>query len=162
MGPNGRRRTPRRRRIDPMSGTGLQLADAGTPASIVAMSVKSVKLETDYEVGDAPVRISILIGDGQFGTSVMWVGEHIFGPGDIEDVVLGTGPDLIGETLVIKSNVTDINDQTNHTSVTYDLDGGMAAARHVVEAIVDEEGDSVIYRTRIRFVETKAQTAGDA
>jgi hypothetical protein len=143
-----------------MSGTGLQWADAGSPARIDAMSVKSVKLETDYEVGDVSVRISILIGDGQFGTSVMWVGERIFGPGDIEDVVLGTGPDLIGETLVIKSIVTDINDQTNHTSFTYDLDGGPAPARHVVEAIVDEEGDSVIYRTRIRFVEPKPQPAG--
>lgn len=124
------------------------------------MSVKSVKLETDYEVGDDPVRISILIGDGQFGTSVMWIGERIFGPGDIANVVLGDGADLTGETLVIKSIVTDINDQTNHTSVTYDLDGGPVAANHVVEAVVDQEGDSVIYRTRIRFTSAQDQAAG--
>jgi hypothetical protein len=115
------------------------------------MSVKSVRFETEYRVANADVRISIRIGDGQFGTSFMTLADRTFGPGDIEDVMLGPGPELTGLELLVKSIVTDVNDMTNRTSISYELAGGEAPASHVLVASVDEDGGSVVYRTRIRF-----------
>jgi hypothetical protein len=115
------------------------------------MSVKSVRFETDYRVADDDVRISIRIGDGQFGTSFLVLGDRTFGPGDIEDVTLGAGPELAGLELKAKSIVTDVNDITNRTSISYEIAGGEAPASHVLVASVDEDGGSVVYRTRIRF-----------
>jgi hypothetical protein len=116
------------------------------------MSVKSVRFETEYRVADGDVHVTVRIGDGQFGTSVMMLADQTFGPGDVNDVVLGAGPDLSGLELRVKSIVTDINDMTNRTSIAYDLTGGEAPATHVLVATVDEEGGSVVYRTRIRFL----------
>ncbi|MGH7503452.1 MAG: hypothetical protein ACREL7_17135 [Longimicrobiales bacterium] len=116
------------------------------------MSVKSVRFETEYHVADGDVRITIRIGEGQFGTSVMTLEDRVFGPGDVNDVLLGPGSQLGGLVLQVKSIVTDINDMTDRTSIAYELEGGHVPATHVLVASVDEEGGSVIYRSRIRFL----------
>jgi hypothetical protein len=52
----------------------------------------------------------------------------------------------------VKTVVTDVNDKTNRTSVTYGLEGGPRPAEFSLEGTVAEEGDSIIYRVTFDFV----------
>ena len=52
----------------------------------------------------------------------------------------------------MKTVVTDVNDKTNRTSVTYELKGGVQPAEFSLEGTVAEEGDSIIYRASFDFV----------
>jgi hypothetical protein len=110
----------------------------------------AVSLNTTYHVDDGVVTLTIVIGDGQLGSSRVSLDDTIIGQGDaIENLRLGEGSGLDGKTLAVKSVVTDVNDQTNHTSITYSLRGGAAPADYELDATVAEEGDSVIYRATI-------------
>lgn len=111
----------------------------------------SVKLDTTYEVGEGAVRLTITIGNAQFGSSLVRLGEEELGLGAIENLTLGDGPELAGQTLFVKSVVTDISDKTNRTSIRYVLTGGLAERVFDLSATVPEEGASIIYRATIRF-----------
>jgi len=113
----------------------------------------ALSLETDYHVGSKDVTISIVIGDAQLGASVLKIDSKEIKRGDkIQNFNVGNGPKLKGKTLSIKTVVTDVNDKTNHTSVTYKLKGGAKDNDFYLDATVDNEGDSVIYRAKFNFV----------
>ena len=82
----------------------------------------------------------------------MRFGSKVFPPGEVADVVLGRGEELHGTRLMIKSVVTDTNDKTNNTSLTYLLNGGIAPLQSVVSATVEAEGDSVVYRVTLDLI----------
>jgi hypothetical protein len=110
-------------------------------------------MKTDYHVGNGKITISIAVGDGQMGTSAVWLGHTKVVQGvDIENFGIGGGEQLRGQTLVIKTVVTDTNDQTNHTCVTYTLSGGVKDSQIFLEATVDDNGDSVLYRAAINLL----------
>lgn len=111
----------------------------------------SVKLDTTYQVGEGAVHLDVIIGNAQFGSSLVRLGEEELGLGAIENLKLGNGPDLAGQTLFIKSVVTDISDKTNLTSIRYILKGGPAERVFDLSATVPEEGASIIYRATIQF-----------
>ena len=69
----------------------------------------------------------------------MFEQEHDF------DQVLGNGIELVGKSVTVFSVVTDTNDQTNRTSVTYRLSGGPTPLEHTMSLAVDNERDSVDY-----------------
>lgn len=112
----------------------------------------SVKFERDYLVSDGAVFLSVSIGDKQIGTSVVTLSGAILRMGDIKDLKIGEGPALDGKVCSVKTVVTDVNDSTNMTSVTYHLVGGKKDEQFVLESEVKKDGDSIIYRTKITFV----------
>src|SRR5437879_2658511 len=103
-------------------------------------------LVEDYAVAAGRVTLSVLVGDGQMGTSVVRLDQEQLAIGDITDLAIGRGPDIAGKQLFVKTVVTDVNDKTNHTSVRYELKGGKADKNFDLAESVDQEGGSIIYR----------------
>lgn len=103
----------------------------------------TISVQTDQDIS-----LSIIIGDAQIGGSYVQLGDTKKGEGQISALSLGTGAEVTGKTLEMKSVVTDVNDSTNHTSITYRI----AAQELTQTATVDQQGDSVIYRATIRFI----------
>ena len=109
-------------------------------------------ISESYKTAHGPVKLSIVIGDAQLGTSVIKLGlqELTRGP-DITGFEIGQGPKLAGLVLSIKSVVTDVNDKTQHTSITYLLTGGEKPVSLQLSEAVKESGDSIIYRATVEF-----------
>lgn len=107
--------------------------------------------KTTYVVAKDDVFLSVVIGEQQLGTSVVKLDGKVLKEGAVKKLKIGSGPKLVGSTLTIKSVVTDINDQTNRTSVTLTLEGGVVDAVHTLSVEVDDNGDSAIYRTEVEF-----------
>ena len=114
--------------------------------------MKVVNLITDYEVGAKLVKLSVVIGEAQIGSSVVKLGAKKLGEGDIAGLPVGSGDDIKGRPLFVKSVVTDVNDNTNRTSITYKLDGGKRNQQFVSSGSVEEDGDSIIYRAKFNLV----------
>lgn len=106
----------------------------------------AVKLQTDYEVDTGDVTLTIIIGDGQIGTSLVRLDGKELAIGDVTELKLGKGSSLAGKELFIKTVVADVNDKTNNTSVSYQLKGGVSDREFHLDGSVNEEGGSVIYR----------------
>jgi hypothetical protein len=114
--------------------------------------MKSVTLIADYQVDDKAVQLSVVVGDAQVGASVVKLGKKLLATGDIDKLPIGNGSQLRGKPLFVKSTVTDVNDSTNQTSLTYRFRCGAQQREFVSSATVDEDGDSVIYRAKFNFV----------
>jgi hypothetical protein len=110
-------------------------------------------IQTDYHVADKEVKISVVIGEAQIGSSLVMLDEKEKAKGEkIVDCSLGNGPDLKGKTLLVKTTVNDVSDKTNLTSVTYQLKGGKEDANYLLDATVANEGDSMLYRATFKMV----------
>ena len=120
--------------------------------------VGEVNLEFAYAVADAPVFLTVVIGDGQIGGSAVKLGDTLIGkPGAIKNRRIGNGPDLLERELSIKTLVSDINDLTNWTSVTYKLTGGPPQTPVTARFRVANNGDGVLYRTTFRFEDARIE-----
>ena len=116
------------------------------------MKYKEFKTQYELTEGGLP-ELSIIYGDAQIGASVVHLDDLLQGKGNIGNLVLQCSDyNHKGKKLIIKSIVTDINDSTSHTSVKYILRKGSDVREYVVQEIVDNDGDSIIYRTEIEFV----------
>jgi len=91
------------------------------------MPRKAVAYEQDYTVENTPVRLTVLVGDRQYGSSMVFVDDELIANGDIDEIPLGSGGDLEGKTAVVYTVVTDIRDRKNEISVTWILKGGRKA-----------------------------------
>ena len=115
--------------------------------------MKVVDLKSEYKAdNDNKINISIIIGDAQIGSSIIYLENQEIGKGDIHNLEIGIGSQLIGKKLIIKSVVTDVNDMSNYTSITYMISGGLFDQTFTSKAVVDENGDSVIYRAIFSFI----------
>ena len=104
------------------------------------------ELRKTYAVSQGPLKLTIIIGDAQLGSSRVVLGDKELARGEIKDLPIGDGSVIAGKTLFIKSVVTDVNDKTNHTSITYVLRGGKEDKEYVLSEDVGKEGGSMIYR----------------
>lgn len=113
----------------------------------------AVELEASYAVRPkGVVKLTVVIGDAQLGTSLVRLGNaRAMVVGQVKNQGIGAAAKLIGRKLFVKSVVTDVNDKTNHTSITYKLSGGVAPASFGLSATVEEEGDSIVYRATFIF-----------
>jgi hypothetical protein len=114
--------------------------------------MKVINLVADYEVAAGEVTLSVIVGDAQIGSSIVKVGSREIARGVIVDAPIGAGAAISGQPLFVKSVVTDVNDSTNHTSVTYVLRGGRKDQQFQSAGTVDENGDSIIYRAKFNLV----------
>ena len=114
--------------------------------------MKQVVVIEDYEVATRIVRLGVIIGDAQIGASIVKLESAEIAKGEIDNVPVGKGPAIEGKRLFIKTVVTDVNDATNSTSVTYRLTGGTGDWDYTVTENVDQNGDSIVYRAKFTFV----------
>lgn len=85
------------------------------------MKVKKVKKGPfTIEVNEQdPIVLSVTIGNAQIGGNVVRVGSTQIAKGAIQNLVLGTGADLIGKELTVISNVLDVNPSSNKIAITH-------------------------------------------
>ena len=114
--------------------------------------MKTVNLETDYEVAETDVILTVVVGDAQIGASVVKLNTKTLGMGEIAKLLVGSGPKVRRKNLYIKTAVTDVNDSTDHTSLTYRLGGGKNDREFISSATVDQDGDSIVYRAKFHLV----------
>jgi hypothetical protein len=103
-------------------------------------------------VAEGAVSLTVSIGDAQIGGSVVRIGSDIKGTNQIQDLTLGTGPELKGQSVKIKTTVTDINDSSNKTSVTYEFSGGLHPLNTEVISEVANDGDSMVFNAKFDMV----------
>jgi hypothetical protein len=65
------------------------------------------------------IRLTILVGNGQIGSSFVFFKGKLLAKGSIEGLELGASASLSGQKLHIETIVTDINPSTDNTVVTY-------------------------------------------
>jgi hypothetical protein len=97
------------------------------------MPRKSVIHEDDYAVAGGVVRLSVVVGEKQFGTSMVFLDDEAIANGVIKNLEIGSGPDLAGSTVEIYTMVTDISSATDEMEVSWTLTGGkkkLAAGEH--------------------------------
>lgn len=88
------------------------------------MPQKAIAYEQEYAVGKAQVRLTVVVGDRQYGSSMVFLDDDLLANGDIEGLPIGAGPDLEGRTAAVYTVVTDIRDRKSEMSVTWILTGG--------------------------------------
>jgi len=108
-----------------------------------------VKTDATYQVAAGDVLLSLSIGEGQFGTSDVFVGgtKVIRTSGPIGSLRVGSGPAIKGKKLLVRSVVTDVSTMTNKMSVSYRLTGGKAQKAVVAKGGVTAQGASLTFET---------------
>lgn len=89
------------------------------------MARKPVLHEQDYEVSEGAVRLTVVVGERQFGSSIVFLDDDVVANGDIDSVVVGDGDKLEGRTISIYTLVTDIRRDADEMAVTWILAGGV-------------------------------------
>lgn len=108
-----------------------------------------------YDVGGSvAVTLEIVIGDGQAGgTSVIWRANVIDIPPNAQPfTVSADGAPLRTEILNCTTLVRDINPNTNRTSVTYVLRGGVRDREYPYATEVPQQGDFAQYVVDFVFI----------
>lgn len=110
---------------------------------------EKVKTADTYEIGTEDVFLSLNIGEGQFGTSDVFVEDTsiLRASGSIGRLRLGAGIRLTGKDVLIRSVVTDVSTLTNKMSVTYLLSGGKKDKKIAVKSSVSKPGASLVFET---------------
>jgi hypothetical protein len=108
-----------------------------------------------YLVRDGqPLTLEITIGDDQAGgTSIIWRGDIIDIPPNPQPFLLTTdGGTARTETLHCTTRVRDVNPDTNHTSVTYTLRGGLIDENFAFDVIVPNDHAFATYIVDFIFI----------
>ncbi|MEO8193086.1 MAG: hypothetical protein ABI681_04490 [Gemmatimonadales bacterium] len=92
------------------------------------MPRKAIAHEQDYMVRDGVVTLTVVVGERQFGSSMVFLDDEILANGEIRNLPLGSGHRLAGKTATIYTVVTDIQAVTDEMSVTWNLTGGARPA----------------------------------
>jgi hypothetical protein len=111
------------------------------------MAKSDVQLDESYRVGARDVFLSVTIGEGQFGTSDVFLEKVriVRASGPIGSLRIGGGPEIAGKTLLVRSVVNDVSSRTNRMSVTYVLRGGRAEQKFTAKGNVAKEGKLLIF-----------------
>lgn len=114
--------------------------------------MKRIILNTNYDVvAENNVTLTIVFGDEQMGVSAVILNGQELARGDISDLLIGTGDKINNLKLKIKSVVTDINDSTDNTSITYIFKGGKADREFGLTGISEGNGSIVAYISEFLF-----------
>src|SRR4051812_7078226 len=101
-----------------------------------------VRHAEDYIVKNLSLNLKVVIGQGQKGRSVVLLdGKEIDRGAAIDQTI--NEPNLSGKILKILTVVSDTNSNTNLTSVSYSLSGGVIERAFNQELEVKNEGDVV-------------------
>jgi hypothetical protein len=91
---------------------------------------------------NSQVTLTVEVGDFQAGgTSYSWKGRTVIGnPNFTDHPVNGPGEPIGGTTMHCLTKVTDMRPETNQTSVTYTLEGGVQKQSYPYGIEVVEDG----------------------
>ena len=109
------------------------------------------RLNRRYQIGTGEVTLRIVVGEGQFGNSLVEIDDVEVASGAVAMVRLGAGGDLVGKVARVVTTVTDVQRSTNRTSMRYVLSGGPEEETFEETADVETDGGSVQYVVRFRF-----------
>lgn len=115
------------------------------------MPRKPVLHEDDYQTVSGPVRLKVVVGERQFGTSMVFLGDKVVANGDIDGLKLGDGDELRGSDLVVYTLVTDVRDNTDDVSVTWILTGGEHRLTSTETGRVAKNFGSQVFKGVFRF-----------
>lgn len=106
------------------------------------------QLRERYRCADGPIFLTVVIGNRQIGGSAVFIDDdpvplHL---GNVNHAFIGNGRELDGHRVFVKTIVSDRNDQTNRTVVTYLFEGGPEQGVFSQAEEVTNDGDSIIYR----------------
>lgn len=114
--------------------------------------MKKVEFNTNYDVvANKNVTLTIIIGNEQIGGSVALLNGQELARGDIKDILVGKGDDIKNLKLKIKSAVTDVNDSTDVTTITYSLKGGKIDHEYNLSGTSEGNGTVVAYISEFVF-----------
>lgn len=112
-----------------------------------------IRLRESYVVGAGPVVLDVVSGEGQKSLIRVRLGGVVLKEAKtIEKLNLGSGPDLEGKTLRVVATVTDTNQATNHTSVTYTFTNDGEKKEFTSDHTVDSEGETVDYDAKFLLI----------
>jgi hypothetical protein len=116
---------------------------------------EAVKTVDDYKVGEGDVFLSMRIGEGQTGTTEVLLGTTplVTVSGDIGSLRIGSGADLAGKKLNVRSIINDVMSNTNRMAVTYELRGGTRARNFDADGEVATNFGLLRFRAVFTFVE---------
>jgi hypothetical protein len=115
------------------------------------MSRKPVLHEDEYETGDGQVRLTVIVGERQFGTSIVYIGHDAVANGDIDRLKLGEGDKLHGKDLTVYTLVTDVRNNTDDVAVTWILNGGEHKLSATETAKVAKDFGSQVFKAVFRL-----------
>jgi hypothetical protein len=101
------------------------------------------------------VILRISIGFAQVGVTTVFLDNEMLAENrrnSFEVKLNKPGESLGGKTLMCSTIVTDVRRETNETSVTYELIGGVIAQKHTLQDSVESEGDVIIYVANCFFL----------
>jgi hypothetical protein len=107
--------------------------------------------DASYTVGAATVFLSVTVGEAQSGNTRVTLDGNELANGAVKHLEIGTGANLAGKKLALKSTVSALNQMSKHTSVTLVLEGGTTGLEHTMEVDLDDYGDTAIYRAEVTF-----------
>ena len=101
------------------------------------------------------VKLSDVVGDFQAGgTSYTWQGQPAVGNPNFEDELINKQGEAIANTVLhCVTKVMDINPNSNRTSVTFTLKGGVAPQSFPYAVQVKNEHGTALYQISFVFVE---------
>jgi hypothetical protein len=118
------------------------------------MEVKTRKEKFDRNVSNqnADVFLTITIGNAQIGGSIIkWKDEtDILNKGNISNLNLGKGSEIIGKTLEIFTNVLDVNTQTNGIITSNYFHNTNELGKSFYDS-VDNDGDVFSFEQEVKF-----------
>lgn len=115
------------------------------------MPRKAIALEKEYPVGEGQVRITVMVGDRQFGSSMVFLDDELLANGDIDELLIGMGAELTGRTATVYTVVTDIRDKKNDMSVSWIIKGGRKALNIEKSGSATKGFGSQMFRAEFRF-----------
>lgn len=113
---------------------------------------KIKRVRGTYAVGAGEVTLRIVVGEGQFGTSLVRLDTVDLASGTVAMVRIGAAPEIVGKQIAVSTTVTDVQRFTNRTAVQYVLSGGPEQSEFRASGEVDEEGGSIHYVARFDLV----------
>jgi hypothetical protein len=93
-------------------------------------------------------RLTITIGDGQVGSSSYCNVNGKYVIGDVVNESLGMGLALLNQSILISTMVTDVNPDTNWTSITVLINNEV---KGVFPAEAERDNATVFYDTTLKF-----------
>jgi hypothetical protein len=119
------------------------------------MPRKAVAYAGKYAVEKGQVRLTVLVGDRQYGSSMVFLDDAFLANGDIDELPLGKGEDLAGKVVTVYTVVTDIRDRRNDISVTWILTGGEKPLTVEKEGSAPKSFGSQMFKGEFKLTEPK-------
>lgn len=116
-------------------------------------TVRVVRLRTEYKLANKPVKLKVEYGYAQIGGSAAKLGRKALPQDPPNSGNFKIPSPSVGQELLVKSVVSDVNDATNKCSVIYNLTGGAVDQKFISEGETENDGDPILFYAWIKFVE---------